>query len=233
MSTAASYSGGLSETEHDRHLRRALIASTVGTTIEWYDFLLYGTVTGLVFGKLFFPGSDALTGVLQAFGVFFIGFVGRPIGAAIFGHWGDRIGRKATLIATLLLTGIATTLVGLVPTLLGVANSGQAAPGLMPAGAPPLAILHVFRAPVGGLFRHVVDLVRGENAMLAALLSDARPVAVHDRELTLAFPGGAAFLGPFGAFIRSMVRQPFPVVHGARPYCARYAARSASASTSW
>ena len=67
---------GLSAAEHDRQLRRALIASTVGTTIEWYDFLLYGTVTGLVFGKLFFPGSDPVIGVLQAFGVFFVGFVG-------------------------------------------------------------------------------------------------------------------------------------------------------------
>src|SRR5262249_38502195 len=107
---------GLSETEHSAQLRRALIASTVGTTIEWYDFLLYGQVTGLVFGKLFFPQSDPLVGVLQAFAVFFIGFVGRPIGAAIFGHWGDRIGRKATLIATLLVTGLATVAVGLVPT---------------------------------------------------------------------------------------------------------------------
>ncbi len=115
-SNAISGISGLSEAEHDRHLRRALIASTVGTTIEWYDFLLYGTVTGLVFGKLFFPESTPLIGVLQAFGVFFIGFIGRPIGAAIFGHFGDRIGRKATLITTLLVTGIATTLVGLVPT---------------------------------------------------------------------------------------------------------------------
>jgi MFS family permease len=106
----------LSEVEHGRQLRRALIASTVGTTIEWYDFLLYGQVTGLVFGKLFFPQSDPLVGVLQAFAVFFIGFVGRPIGAAIFGHYGDRIGRKATLIATLLVTGLATVAVGLVPT---------------------------------------------------------------------------------------------------------------------
>src|SRR5215472_1515408 len=98
--------GGLSEADHRAHLRRAMIASTVGTTIEWYDFLLYGQVTALVFGKLFFPKSDLLVGVLEAFAVFFIGFVGRPIGAAIFGHWGDRIGRKATLIATLLVTGL-------------------------------------------------------------------------------------------------------------------------------
>src|SRR6201987_1153335 len=107
---------GLSESVHRRQLRRALIASTVGTTIEWYDFLLYGQVTGLVFGKLFFPQSAPMVGVLEAFAVFFIGFVGRPIGAAIFGHWGDRIGRKATLIATLLVSGIATVAVGLVPT---------------------------------------------------------------------------------------------------------------------
>ncbi len=117
MTTAEMAAGsGLSETEHRAQLRRAMIASTVGTTIEWYDFLLYGQVTALVFGKLFFPGSSPLIGVLQAFGVFFVGFVGRPIGAAIFGHWGDRIGRKATLIATLLVSGIATVAVGLVPT---------------------------------------------------------------------------------------------------------------------
>ena len=106
MTTADITVSGLSEIEHNRQLRRALIASTVGTTIEWYDFLLYGQVTGLVFGKLFFPKSDPLVGVLEAFAIFFIGFVGRPIGAAIFGHWGDRIGRKATLIITLLLMGI-------------------------------------------------------------------------------------------------------------------------------
>jgi MFS family permease len=116
MATAEIVAGSPSEVEHSRQLRRALVASTVGTTIEWYDFLLYGQVTGLVFGKLFFPDSDPVVGVLKAFAVFFIGFVGRPIGAAIFGHWGDRIGRKATLIATLLVTGIATTAVGLVPT---------------------------------------------------------------------------------------------------------------------
>src|ERR1700730_15131580 len=100
---------------HPAHLPRAVVASTVGTTIEWYDFLIYSTMTGLVFGKVFFSGTDPLTDTLKAFGVFFIGFVARPIGAAIFGHWGDRIGRKATLIVTLLMTGIATAAVGLIP----------------------------------------------------------------------------------------------------------------------
>jgi MFS family permease len=109
-------SGPIPESEHRTQLRRAVIASTVGTTIEWYDFLLYSVVTGLVFGKLFFPKSDPLVGVLEAFAVYFVGFVARPIGAAIFGHYGDRIGRKAALIATLLITGIATFAVGLVPT---------------------------------------------------------------------------------------------------------------------
>ncbi len=105
----------LSDTEHRAQLRRAVIASTVGTTIEWYDFLLYSVVTGLVFGKLFFPESDPLVGVLQAFAVYTVGFMARPIGAAIFGHYGDRIGRKAALIATLLITGLATFAVGFVP----------------------------------------------------------------------------------------------------------------------
>ena len=106
----------LSESDHGAQLRRAVIASTVGTTIEWYDFLLYSTVTGLVFAKLFFPKSDPLVGVLEAFAVYTVGFIARPIGAMIFGHYGDRIGRKAALIATLLLTGLATFAVGFVPT---------------------------------------------------------------------------------------------------------------------
>jgi MFS family permease len=106
---------GLSESDHRAQLRKAVIASTVGTTIEWYDFLLYSVVTPLVFGKLFFPHSDPLIGVLEAFSIYFVGFIGRPIGAFIFGHFGDRMGRKAALIATLLITGIATFAVGFVP----------------------------------------------------------------------------------------------------------------------
>ena len=102
-------------TERRACLRRAVIASTVGTTIEWYDFLIYSVVTGLVFGTLYFPDADPVVGALKAFGVFFVGFIARPIGAVIFGHYGDRIGRKATLIATLLMTGIATAAVGMVP----------------------------------------------------------------------------------------------------------------------
>jgi metabolite-proton symporter len=106
----------LPEDEHRVQLRRAIVASTIGTAIEWYDFFLYSTVTGLVFAKLFFPHSDPLVGTLEAFGIYAVGFIARPIGAAIFGHYGDRIGRKATLIATLMLMGVATFLVALVPT---------------------------------------------------------------------------------------------------------------------
>src|SRR6266436_3356470 len=108
--TAAS-AAPLSDDEHRVQLRRAVVAATIGTAIEWYDFFLYSTVTGLVFAKLFFPASDPLTGTLEAFAIYAVGFVARPIGAAIFGHYGDRIGRKSTLIATLLLMGIATFLV--------------------------------------------------------------------------------------------------------------------------
>jgi metabolite-proton symporter len=103
------------EPDDRKQLRRAVIASTVGTTIEWYDFFLYSTVTGLVFGRLYFPKSDPVVGTLQAFGIYAVGFVARPVGAAIFGHYGDRIGRKSALISTLLLMGISTFLVAFVP----------------------------------------------------------------------------------------------------------------------
>ena len=107
--------GSLSEAEHSRQLRRAIVASTVGTVIEAYDFLLYVIVAPLVFAKLFFPASAPLVGILQAFGIYAVGFIARPVGAALFGHYGDRIGRKVTLIATLLLTGLSTFAVGFVP----------------------------------------------------------------------------------------------------------------------
>ena len=115
MAMATTY-GPLTDAEHSAQLRKAVIASTIGTAIEWYDFFLYGTAAGLVFGKLYFPNEAPLAATLLAFGTYFIGFVARPVGAAIFGHYGDRIGRKATLIATLLFMGIATFLVAFVPT---------------------------------------------------------------------------------------------------------------------
>jgi MFS family permease len=110
------------------HRRRAVFASTVGTTIEWYDFFLYGTAAALVFPALFFPNATRFTGILLSFGVQFVGFASRPIGAAIFGHFGDRVGRKATLIITLLLMGIATLLIGVLPS---YSTIGIAAPILL------------------------------------------------------------------------------------------------------
>src|ERR1700760_1289711 len=115
MRTVAATVSTLSEAEHSAQLRRAVVASTVGTIIEAYDFLLYVLVAPLVFAKLYFPESDPLVGILQAFGIYAVGFIARPVGAALFGHYGDRIGRKVTLISTLLLTGLSTFAVGFVP----------------------------------------------------------------------------------------------------------------------
>jgi MFS family permease len=108
--------------------RRAVVASTVGTTIEWYDFFLYNTAASLLFPALFFPEQAAFTGILLSFGTQFVGFAARPVGAAVFGHYGDRIGRKATLIATLLLMGVATVLIGVLP---AYGSIGYAAPILL------------------------------------------------------------------------------------------------------
>src|SRR5262249_6120143 len=116
------------------HRLRAFVASTVGTTIEWDDFSLYGTAAALVFPDLFFPGSSPYAGLLLSFGTQAVGFAARPVGAIIFGHFGDRIGHKRTLVATLMLMGIATFLMGLLPTHAAV---GAAAPTLAPAPPPP------------------------------------------------------------------------------------------------
>jgi len=141
MASVADTFAPQSDREHRTQLTRAIIASTIGTTIEWYDFFLYSIVTGLVFAKLYFPGSDPLAGTLSAFGIYAIGFVARPVGAAIFGHFGDRLGRKSTLISSLLLMGVATFLVAFVP--------GYAAIGIW--GAVILTILRCVQGiGVGG-----------------------------------------------------------------------------------
>jgi len=93
-----------------------IVASFIGTAIEWYDFFLYGTAAALVFNKLFFPNLDSLAGTLSAYGTFAVGFLARPLGGAVFGHYGDRVGRKAMLVWSLLLMGIATALIGTLPT---------------------------------------------------------------------------------------------------------------------
>ena len=100
----------------DADLRRVMWASFVGTTIEWYDFFLYGTAAAIVFGRLFFPTADPLVGTLSAFATFAVGFIARPFGGIIFGHFGDRVGRKTMLVYSLLIMGVATFLIGLLPT---------------------------------------------------------------------------------------------------------------------
>jgi MHS family shikimate/dehydroshikimate transporter-like MFS transporter len=106
----------LPRTPDRKMINRVLISSVVGTAVEWYDFFLYGTAAALVFGKLFFPSFDPLVGTIAAFGTFAIGYVARPFGAVFFGHFGDRIGRKVTLVATLMIMGVATFVIGILPT---------------------------------------------------------------------------------------------------------------------
>jgi MFS transporter, MHS family, shikimate and dehydroshikimate transport protein len=97
-------------------IRQVALASFIGTAIEWYDFFLYGTAAALIFGELFFPGFSPTAGTLSAFATYAVGFAARPLGGIVFGHYGDRIGRKAMLILSLLIMGIATTLIGFLPT---------------------------------------------------------------------------------------------------------------------
>jgi metabolite-proton symporter len=96
--------------------RRVVLASFVGTTIEWYDFFLYGTAAALVFNQLFFTNLEPLAGTMAAFGTYAVGFFARPLGGIVFGHYGDKIGRKSMLVTTLMMMGIATVLIGLLPT---------------------------------------------------------------------------------------------------------------------
>src|ERR1700757_4548115 len=108
--------------------RQILFASLVGTAVEFFDFYIYATAAVLVFPKLFFPSGDAATATLQSFATFALAFVARPIGSALFGHFGDRIGRKATLVAALLTMGVSTVVIGMLPT---YAHIGLMAPALL------------------------------------------------------------------------------------------------------
>ena len=97
-------------------VNRVLVSSVIGTAIEWYDFFLYATAAALVFAHLFFPRFDPMVGTIASFGTFMVGYIARPLGAVLFGHFGDRIGRKATLVTTLVIMGLATFIIGLLPT---------------------------------------------------------------------------------------------------------------------
>ncbi|MER7395084.1 MFS transporter [Streptomyces sp. NPDC000151] len=116
--------------EHTRAANRAGIGAFIGSTIEWFDFYIYGTASALVFDKVFFPELDGALGTLVAFATFWVGFLARPLGGIVFGHYGDRLGRKKTLVITLLMMGLSTTAIGLLP---GYASIGVAAPILLVA----------------------------------------------------------------------------------------------------
>lgn len=153
--------------------RRAVIGSSVGTVIEWYDFTLYGLASALVFAPLFFPGGGDLSGMLGAFATFAVGFGARPIGGLIFAHFGDRAGRKVTLLVTLLMMGAATTIIGLLPT---AETIGVWAP-------IALIVLRIFQgAGAGAEFA-------GAMTMASESSSTGR------RAFTAGFPGAAVYLG--------------------------------------
>src|SRR5215468_5505465 len=105
----------LDAAQRRQQMVRAMVASAVGTSIEWYDFFLYGVAAALVFPQKYFPQSDPFVGTLLSFSTYFVGFAARPLGAAIFGHFGDRLGRKTSLIATLAMMGVSTMAIGLIP----------------------------------------------------------------------------------------------------------------------
>jgi MFS family permease len=190
MVAATDINDALTPDAHTRELRRAVVAATIGTTIEWYDFLLYSTMAGLVFGKLFFPNESPLTATLNAFAIYFVGFVARPIGAAIFGHYGDRVGRKSMLIITLMLMGVSTFLVAFLP--------GYAVIGLW--GAVLLTILRLIQGiGVGGEW--------GGSVLLA--MEWAR----HDRERGF-LTSWPQFGGPAGLFLANLAVLIFSQMSG-------------------
>ena len=109
-------SSGESPPRQPSSIRKVIVASLIGTSLEWYDFFIYGTAAALVFNKLFFPSFEPLVGTLLAFTTYAVGFVARPLGGVMFGHYGDKLGRKNVLVVTLLLMGISTFLIGVLPT---------------------------------------------------------------------------------------------------------------------
>ena len=165
-------------------LRRVIFASFVGTTIEWYDFFLYGTAAALVFNRLFFPTLNPLAGTLSAYGTFAVGFVARPLGGAVFGHYGDRIGRKAMLVWSLVVMGLASALIGLLP---GYDTIGIWAPAI-------LVVLRFFQGfGVGGEW--------GGAVLLAVEHSGAERRGYHGSWPQMGVPAGLLLsTGLFSAF---------------------------------
>src|SRR3984893_17591298 len=128
MSNAGQLSLAERPAKKTTEIKRIVVSSVIGTAVEWYDFLIYGAASALVFNKLYFPLSDPSLSTIAAFGTYGVGFLARPLGAAIFGHFGDRVGRKAMLAMTIIIMGLGTFLVGLLPT---YDQIGAAAPVLL------------------------------------------------------------------------------------------------------
>src|SRR3989441_9967457 len=114
--------------QDEKAIRKVVISALVGASLEWYDFFLYGVVAGIVFNQLYFPASDPTVSTMLAYATFAVGFVTRPLGGVIFGHFGDKLGRKSMLVLTLMIMGVATFLIGLIPT---YAQIGIGAPLLL------------------------------------------------------------------------------------------------------
>jgi len=207
---------------HDeRTIRRVVMSALVGATIEWYDFFLYGVVAGIVFNKLYFPAGDPVVATLLAYTTFAVGFVTRPLGGILFGHFGDRIGRKTMLIMTLMIMGIATFLIGLVPTyeqigvaapllllllrvLQGIGLGGEWGGAVLMAYeyAPPEKRGFYASLPQIGLAIGLM-LASGVVALLSSLLTDVQFLAWGWR---IAFLISAAMVG-VGIYIRLNVQE--------------------------
>ncbi|MBS0318146.1 MAG: MHS family MFS transporter, partial [Proteobacteria bacterium] len=207
--------------EPRKALRRVIVSALIGATIEWYDFFLYGVVAGIVFSKLYFPGEDPVVATLLAYTTFAVGFVTRPLGGVIFGHFGDRIGRKTMLILTLMIMGLATLLIGLVPT---YAQIGIWAPiillvlrvaqGIGLGGEWGGAVLMAYEyAPVEkrGFYASLPQiglaiglcLASGVVALMSSLLTDAQFLSWGWRVAFL-LSGGMVFVG---LYIRLSVKE--------------------------
>lgn len=204
----------------DREVRRVLVASVLGTIIEWYDFLVYSTAAALVFKDLFFPASDAFVGAMNAFGAYAVGYFARPVGGLIFGHFGDRFGRKVALVVTLLATGIGTALVGALPT---YASVGAWAPVLLIAlrliqgmgaggewGGAVLMVAETAPANRRGLYGSLVQIGNPAGRILASVAF--LPVMALPREDLLSWGWRLPFLASLlmvvvGTFLRARVAE--------------------------
>lgn len=201
-------------------VRRVVLASFVGTMIEWYDFFIYGTAAALVFDRLFFPAEDPFVSQMAAYGSFAIGFFARPVGGVVFGHFGDRVGRKAMLVTTLMMMGVATALIGLLPTYQSI---GIAAPVVLVllrlvqgfgvggewGGAVLMAVEHGHGGR-RGLYGSVVQMGVPAGLLLAAgvfaIFSSVREDAFLSWGWRMPFLLGIALLG-VGMFIRVRVME--------------------------